>query len=77
MTANKILLKGAIVQDTLTEQQAQIDGNNSITNWNQVFSMYPNEVSNKIEQEYYDKDRGCAVKAQSDNLFVYKFWSKK
>lgn len=77
MTANKILLKGAIVQDTLTEHQAQIDGTNSITNWNQVFSMYPNEVSNKLEQEYYDKDRGCAVKAQSDNLFVYKFWSKK
>lgn len=77
MTTKKILLKGAIVQDPLTNHQAQIDGNNSNTNWNQVFSMYPNEDTNQLEQKYYDKDRGCAVKAQADNIFEYKFWSKK
>lgn len=77
MTAKKILLNEAIVQDTSTEYHAHINRNNSIANWNQIFSMYPNEVSNQLEQKYYDKDRGCSVKAQADNLFVYKFWSKK
>lgn len=72
MTAKKILLKGAKIQYTLADNKVQIVGNNNNTNWNQVFSMYPNEASNKLEQEYYDKARGCSVKAQEDNIFDYQ-----
>lgn len=77
MTANKILVKRAKILDILSENQAQIDSSNSTAPWNQVFSIHSNEDTNNLEQKYYDKDRGCFVKAQADNLFVYKFWSQE
>ena len=76
MTANKTLLKEAKNLDILTDNQAQIDGINSATPWNQVFSMRLNEASNNVEQNYYNKDKGCSVKAQEDNIFDYKDFLK-
>lgn len=35
------------------------------------------EALNQLQQEYYNKTSGCSVKAQEDNLFDYKIWSKK
>ncbi len=76
MTANKTLLDGAKILDILTDNQAQIDGDNCATPWNQVFSMHLNEASNNLEQNYYNKDKGCSVKAQEDNIFDYKDFLK-
>lgn len=76
MTANKILLKGAEILDIITENQAQIDGNNRAILRNQVFTLHPNSASNNLEQNYYDKDKGCSVKAQENNIFDYKDFLK-
>ncbi|WP_310378881.1 hypothetical protein [Flavobacterium sp.] len=76
MTAKKTLINVAKIQDTLAKIQVLIEGNNSNAKWRQGFSMHPNEASNKLEQEFYDKARGCSVKAQEDNIFDYQDFLK-
>lgn len=70
MTANKTVSKRGEILDMLSENQQQTDGNNT-TPWGQVFSMYPNNAVNNLEQNYYNKDKGCSVKAQEDNIYDY------
>lgn len=77
MIAKKTLLKTAKIQITLAENQVQIDRNYSNAKWREGFSMFPDEALNKLEQEYYDKDRGCSVKAQEDTVFDYREFLKK
>lgn len=76
MIAKKTFLTVAKIQNTLAENQVQMDENYSNAKWREGFSMYTNEASNKLEQEYYDKDRGCSVKAQEDNIFDYQDFLK-
>ena len=70
MTAKKTLINVAKIQ-------VLIEGNNSKTKWHQGYSMCPEEASNKLEKEYYDKARGCSVKAQEDNIFDYPDFLKQ
>lgn len=74
MKAMKTLFKAANSPGTLAENQVLIDGSN--TKCHESFSMYPEKTSNQLEQDYYNKDRGCSVRAQENNLFDYKSWSK-
>ena len=70
------LFKAAKNQDILSENQDLIDSNNSNVRCHEVFSTYPNKASSLLEQEYYDKDRGCSVKAQENNIFDYQEYLK-
>lgn len=72
MTAIKNLIKVASV-DALTENQDLIAIHASNAKGHQEIAMSNNEARNQLEQEYYNKARGCSVKAQEDNLFDYKF----
>ena len=74
MTRAKSLIKVAKSPDTLNENQDLITIYESNAKCNQEIAMSYNELTNQLEQEFYDKARGCSVKAQEDNLFDYKSW---
>ena len=74
MTATKNLIKVAKSADTLIENQDQIAIDNSNSKLHKEIAMSYNEITNQLEQEFYDKANGCSVKAQKDNLFDYKSW---
>lgn len=76
MAAITTLFKAAKNQDALAENQDFIDTNNSNVRCHEVFSKYPDAASSLLEQEYYDKDRGCSVKAQENNIFDYQGYQK-
>ncbi len=67
MVAITNLFKAAKNQNVLAENQDSIDSNNCNVRHHQVFSKYPDEASSQLEQEYYDKAKGCSVKAQENN----------
>jgi hypothetical protein len=77
MTNKANLFKATKNQDALAENQDLIDSNNSNVRCHEVFSMYPDAASSMQEQEYYDKDRGCSVKAQKNNIFDYQGYLKE
>jgi len=70
------LFKAAKFQGALAENQDLIDSNNSNARCQEGFSMYPDEVSNQLEKEYYDRASGCSVKAQENNIFDYQRYLK-
>lgn len=70
------LFKATKKQDILAKNQYLIDSNNSNAQCHEVFSTYPNKASSLLEQEYYDKDRGCSVRAQENNIFDYQEYLK-
>ena len=76
MAALTNLFKAAKIQDSLAENQNLIDSNNSNAKCQEGFSMYPDDISNLLEQEYYDKASGCSVKAQENNIFDYQAYLK-
>lgn len=76
MTAIKSLVKVAKSLDALTENQDLIAIRASNAKCHQEIAMSYNEITNQLGQEYYNKAKGCSVKAQEDNLFDYKSWLK-
>lgn len=76
MTAIKSLIKATKSLDAITENEdlITIAGSNAVCQ--QEVAMSPSEITNQIEQRYYNKASGCSVKAQKDNLFDYKSWLK-
>lgn len=76
MTAIKSLIKAAKSLDAITENEdlITIAGSNAVCQ--QEVAMSPREITNQIEQRYYNIASGCSVKAQKDNLFDYKSWLK-
>jgi hypothetical protein len=70
------LFKVAKIQDALAENQNLIDSNNSNAKCQEGFSMYPDDISNQLEKEYYDRASGCSVKAQENNIFDYQAYIK-
>ncbi len=60
----------------LNENQDLIAIRASNAKCHQEIAMAYHEVTSQLEQEYYNKARGCSVKAQEDNLFDYKSWLK-
>jgi hypothetical protein len=77
MTAIKDLLDSANSLKLITENKNLIAISISSAKCHQEVAMSYHEVTNQLEQEYYNKASGCSVKAQKDNLFDYKFWVKK
>jgi hypothetical protein len=71
MSAIKSLVKLAKSLENLTENQDLIAIRASNAKCNLEAAMSYHEVTNSIEQEYYNKASGCSVKAQKDNLFDY------
>lgn len=76
MTAIKSLIKAAKSLDAITENEDLITITSSNAVCQQEVAMSPSEITNQIEQRYYNKASGCSVKAQKDNLFDYKSWLK-
>lgn len=76
MTAIKSLIKVPKSLDAITENEDLITvaGRNAV--FQQEVAMSPSEITNQIEQRYYNKASGCSVRAQKDNLFDYKSWLK-
>ncbi|WP_269241832.1 hypothetical protein [Flavobacterium limnophilum] len=73
MTATKAVQN----QDVLTDNQDFIGVFASNAKCRLEVAMSYNEINNHQEQKYYNKSKGCSVKAQEDNLFDYKSWLKK
>jgi hypothetical protein len=71
MTVIKSLIKVAKSLDGLTENQDLIAIRASNAKCHLEIAMSYHEVTNQLEQEYYNKASGCSVKAQADNLFDY------
>ena len=71
MSANKGLFKVIKSLDTLTEIRDQMAIRVSNAKCHSEAAMSYHEVTNQLEQEYYNKASGCSVKAQKDNLFDY------
>jgi len=71
MSAIKSLIELAKSLENLTEKQDLIGIRVSNAKCNLEAAMSYHEVTNRIEQEYYNKASGCSVKAQKDNLFDY------
>lgn len=76
MTALTNLFKAPKLQGTLVEIQDLLESDNSNAICHNGFSKYPDEVSNQLEQEYYDKASGCSVKAQENNIYDYQAYLK-
>jgi hypothetical protein len=72
MSAIKSQIKVTNSLDDLTENRGRKTkrAGNAICNLEVAMSYH--EVTNLLEQEYYNKASGCSVKAQADNLFDYK-----
>jgi hypothetical protein len=71
MTVIKSLIKAAKSLDNLTENQDLIAIRASNAKCQQEVAMSNSEITNQLEQQYYNKASGCSVKAQEDNLFDY------
>lgn len=71
MSPIKSLVELAKSLENLTENQDLIAIRTSNAKCNLEVAMSYHEVTNKIEQDYYNKASGCSVKAQKDNLFDY------
>lgn len=71
MTAIKSLIKVAKSLEKLTENQDLIAIRASNAKCHLEAAMSYHEVTNRLEQEYYNRASGCSVKAQKDNLFDY------
>lgn len=71
MSAIKGLFKALKSLDTLTENRDQMAIRVSNAKCNLEAAMSYHEITNQLEQEYYNKASGCSVKAQADNLFDY------
>ncbi len=76
MTAIKSLIKAAEWLDAITENEDLIAIRTINAKCQQEVAMSTSEITNQIEQRYYNKASGCSVKAQKDNLFDYKSWMK-
>ncbi|MBP6757648.1 MAG: hypothetical protein KA133_00230 [Flavobacterium sp.] len=76
MTAIKSLIKAAESLDAITENEDLIAIRTSHARCQQEVAMSRSEITNQLEQRYYNKASGCSVKAQVDNLFDYKSWLK-
>lgn len=76
MTAIKSLMKLAESLDGLAENQDLIAIRANNAKCHNEIAMAHNEATNQLEQEYYNREMGCSVKAQEDNLFDYKSWLK-
>lgn len=66
-----ILFKAEKLQETITENQVLIDNNKCNAKYQEGFSIQPDEMTNLLEQKYYDRARGCSVKAPENNIFDY------
>lgn len=73
MTAIKSLIKAIEYLDIVPKNRGVVAVNAKCC---QEVTMSNNEITNQLEQEYYDKSMGCSVKAQENNLFDYKSWTK-
>lgn len=58
--------------DDLIENRGRKTKRASHAKCNLEVAMSHHEVTNLLEQEYYNKASGCSVRAQADNLFDYK-----
>lgn len=71
MTVIKSLIKATKSLDNLTENQDLIAIRASNAKCQLEAAMSNREITNQLEQRYYNKASGCSVKAQEDNLFDY------
>lgn len=71
MSAIKSLDQVTNSLNDLTENLSRMTKRVSNAKCNLEVAMSYHEVTNLLEQEYYNKSRGCSVKAQADNLFDY------
>jgi hypothetical protein len=76
MVALTNLFKAAKLEGALVENQDLLDSDNSNAICHNGFSMYPDEVSSQLEQEFYDRASGCSVKAQENNIYDYRAYLK-
>lgn len=72
MTTIKNQIKATNSLDDLTENRVRKTKRASNAKCNLEVAMSYHEVTNLLEQEYYNKASGCSVKAQADNLFDYE-----
>lgn len=71
MSAIKSLDQVTNSLNDLTENLSRMTKRVSNAKCNLEVAMSYHEVTNLLEQEYYNKFSGCSVKAQADNLFDY------
>ena len=72
MSTIKSQIKVSNFLEDLTENRVRKTKRASNSKCNLEVAMSYHEVTNLLEQEYYNKASGCSVKAQADNLFDYK-----
>lgn len=72
MSTIKSQIKVTNSLDDLTENRGRKNKRASNAKCNLEIAMSYHEITNLLEQEYYNKASGCSVKAQADNLFDYK-----
>ncbi len=77
MTAIKSPIEGVQSLDALTKNQSLVVIRANNAKCHLEVAMSYNEITNQLEQEYYNKASGCSVKSQKNNLFDYKYRSKK
>ena len=71
MSAIKNLTNVTNSLDNLTENRDRKPNRNRNAKCHSEAAMSYHEVTNQLEQEYYNRASGCSVRAQADNLFDY------
>lgn len=71
MTVIKDLAQKAKSLDASIENRDAMAVREGNAKCNLEVAMSYHEVTNQLEQEYYNKASGCSVRAQADNLFDY------